>query len=96
VEKIEGYFPEYGLTPYEEVAFQKHQLGVAEKCDFCALRIARGELPACVATCPSYARHFGDLDDPDSEVSRLIAERHGHQLMPELGTNPSVYYLPVY
>lgn len=94
--ELKGYFPDHGLTPYEQVMYKKHQTGVAEKCDFCVARVVRGEEPPCVTTCPSAARHFGDLDDPRSEVSRLIAERHGYQLMPELGTNPSVYYLPVY
>jgi molybdopterin-containing oxidoreductase family iron-sulfur binding subunit len=93
IEKIEPYYPEFGFTPYEELMYQKHQTGVAEKCNFCAERVARGEEPACVGTCIAYARHFGDLDDPNSEVSKLIAERHGYQLLPELGTEPSVYYL---
>lgn len=91
--KIEGYFPEHGLVPYEEVMYKKHQTGVAEKCKFCWEKVEKGEKPACVETCVPGARHFGDLDDPNSEVSRLIAERHGFQLLPELGTNPSVYYL---
>jgi len=94
VKEVKGYYPEFGLTPYEQVMFQKHQAGVVEKCNLCLERVDKGEEPACVQTCPAYARHFGDLDDPNSEVSRLIAERHGYQLMPELGTNPSVYYLP--
>jgi molybdopterin-containing oxidoreductase family iron-sulfur binding subunit len=94
VEEIQGYFPEFGLTPYEQVMFQKHQVGVVEKCNLCVERVDRGEEPACVATCPAYARHFGDLDDPDSEVSKLIGERQGVQLLAELGTEPSVYYLP--
>ena len=93
VAAIRGYF-EQGLTPYEQVMFAKHQVGVEEKCNFCMDRIAKGQEPACVATCPAYARFFGDLDDPNSVVSKLIGERHGYQLLPELGTDPSVYYLP--
>jgi molybdopterin-containing oxidoreductase family iron-sulfur binding subunit len=47
----------------------------------------------CVNACPGIARKFGDLNDPTSEVSRLIATRQYKQLLPEEGTNPSVYYL---
>lgn len=94
VDKILGYFSEKGLTPYEQVMYAKHQVGVEEKCNFCQELVAKGGTPACVDVCPAYARHFGDLDDPNSEVSRLIAQRHGYQLLPEVGTNPSVYYLP--
>ncbi len=94
IDSIKGYYPGKGLTPYEQVAYAKHQVGVVEKCNFCMERVDKGEQPACVQTCPAYARFFGDLNDPKSEVSRLIAERHGYQLMPELGTNPSVYFLP--
>ncbi len=94
VDSIQGYWPGKGLSPYEQVAYAKHQVGVEEKCNMCVDRVALGQNPACVDTCPAYARFFGDLDNPNSEVSRLIAERHGYQLLPELGTNPSVYYLP--
>ncbi len=93
VPAITGYYPDRGLTPYEQVMYQKHQAGVVEKCTFCMHRVDQGLQPACVATCPAYARFFGDLDDPNSEVSRLIAQRHGQTLKPELGTQPSVYYL---
>lgn len=51
-------------------------------------------MPACVATCPANARHFGDLGDPDSEASRLSAARGGRELMPELGYRPVNRYLP--
>ena len=45
-------------------------------------------------TCPVGARHFGDLGDPDSDVSKLVAARGGIDLMPEQGTNPVNKYLP--
>jgi Fe-S-cluster-containing dehydrogenase component len=51
-------------------------------------------VPACVATCPTHARHFGDLGDPDSDVSKLVAGRGGYDLMPELGYLPVNKYLP--
>ncbi len=74
--------------------------GVMKKCTLCVDRIYNDNLPeedrvpACVRTCPSNARHFGDLGDPDSEVSQLVAERGGFDLMPELGTKPVNKYLP--
>lgn len=87
------YYPQ-GLTDYERVRMTRHTTGVVMKCNFCRERRAEGKLPACVANCPTVARIFGDLDDPNSEVSRLIKERGGFTLHPELGTKPSVYYLP--
>jgi len=94
LKEIKPYYPEFGFTPYEEVMYKKHQTGVVEKCNFCLERREKGEEPACVATCPALAHHFGDLDDPNSEVSRLITQKSGYQLLPEMGTEPSVYYLP--
>jgi len=88
------YFPGDGLTPFEETKYQAHPTGVVEKCDFCRHRLEQGLEPACVANCMTKARVFGDLDDPASEVSRLIRQEGGVQLNPELGTDPSVYYLP--
>ncbi|MDR7480885.1 MAG: 4Fe-4S dicluster domain-containing protein [Armatimonadota bacterium] len=67
--------------------------GVVEKCTFCVHRIERGLLPACVANCPALALHFGDLDDPSSTVSRLLAQRPHFQLLEDAGTEPRVYYL---
>ncbi len=92
-EKNRGYFGD-GLTPYEQQLYKEHKTGVVEKCNFCADRLDAGKQPACVATCIARARYFGDLDDPDSEVSRLIRQRHGFQLLRETGNNPAVYYLP--
>jgi sulfite dehydrogenase (quinone) subunit SoeB len=50
--------------------------------------------PACVKACPTSARLYGDIHDPDSEVSQAIRERGGYQLMPEWGTKPANHYLP--
>jgi Fe-S-cluster-containing dehydrogenase component len=50
--------------------------------------------PACVQACPSRARHFGDLGDPESDVSKLVAARNGVDLMPEFGYRPTNKYLP--
>jgi molybdopterin-containing oxidoreductase family iron-sulfur binding subunit len=87
------YFPQ-GMTPYEQARTARHQHDVVMKCNFCRDRVRAGKLPACVENCPTVARYFGDLNDPLSEVSRLIKERGGFTLHPELGTGPSVYYLP--
>ena len=74
--------------------------GVMRKCTLCVDRIYNetfdpaDRVPACVATCPVSARHFGDLGDPQSHVSRLVAERGGYDLLPELGYRPVNKYLP--
>ena len=70
-----------------------HPDGTADKCTFCMHRVETGDEPACVAVCPSRALHFGDLDDPKSEVARLIASRPHHTLLPEAGTGPRIFYL---
>jgi len=94
VSKITPYYGEKGYTDYEEAMEDKHQTGTVEKCNFCRDRVAAGLKPACVLTCTTRARIFGDLDDTESQVSKLIAERKGHQLQPQHGTEPSVFYLP--
>ncbi len=70
-----------------------HQKHVVEKCTLCYHRISRDEQPGCITACPVRARVFGDFDDPNSEVSKLIATRKYEQLLADKGTNPSVYYL---
>jgi molybdopterin-containing oxidoreductase family iron-sulfur binding subunit len=88
-----GYYPDKGLTAYENVAYATHQVGTVEKCNFCAPRVAAGQLPACVLTCPGQARFFGDLEDPNSEVSLLIMQHNAKPLNPEAGTQPNVFYI---
>ena len=73
---------------------------VMTKCTLCVDRIHDTRLPeadrkpACVKACPTNARLFGDIKDPDSEVSRAIRERGGYPLMPEWDTQPANHYLP--
>ena len=62
-------------------------------CPYTGVRSFNWEQPACVADCIGRARHFGDLDDPNSEVSKLLASREYTQLHAEFCTKPSVYYL---
>ena len=75
-------------------------VGIMKKCTLCIDRIYNENLdetdrvPACVSTCPAGARHFGDLGDPESQVSHLVADRDGYELMPEMGYQPSNRYLP--
>ena len=70
-----------------------HQKHTVEKCTFCWHRLAKGVQPACVEVCTARARYFGDLNDPESEVSKLIRDCEYMQLLPERDTHPSVYYL---
>ncbi len=79
-----------GRLVYMPVRFK----GVVEKCNFCVHYADKGLDPACVRACPGNARHVGELDDPDSEVSRMIRDKNGFTLLPEKGTRPNVYYLP--
>jgi Fe-S-cluster-containing dehydrogenase component len=75
-------------------------VGVMKKCTLCVDRIYNEHLPyedrvpACVAACPTGARHFGDLSDPASAISHLVNERGGVDLMPQLGYRPANKYLP--
>jgi tetrathionate reductase subunit B len=78
--------------PYD-MRFINEDTGSADKCDFCIHRVSQGLEPACVEACPSRARIFGDINDPESEVSKLIAENPVTVLRPEKGTEPNVYYI---
>ena len=74
--------------------------GVMKKCTLCIDRIYNENMdevdrvPACVSTCPASARHFGDFADANSNVSKLVVERLGYDLMPEMGYKPTNKYLP--
>ena len=84
----------YGAREFSE------ERGVMQKCTLCVDRIYNETFeeydrqPACVMACPTRARHFGDLGDADSKVSKLVAERGGYDLMPETGYKPVNKYLP--
>ncbi|MCA9187647.1 MAG: hypothetical protein KDA99_18590, partial [Planctomycetales bacterium] len=67
--------------------------GTADKCTWCYHRVMRDEQPACVEACPTGARIFGRLDDPDSEISKQIAKLPTQVLKKHLGTRPLTYYL---
>lgn len=69
------------------------QAGVMEKCTFCVHRVTKGMQPACAEVCPTSAITFGDLDDPESEVSKLLAENEAFRLQEEFGTSPKVFYI---
>lgn len=70
-----------------------HPEGYADKCTFCIHRVEQGLNPACVSVCPTHCMYFGDLDDPNSEVSKLLKSRKSIALIPEAGTKPQIFYL---
>jgi Fe-S-cluster-containing dehydrogenase component len=97
---------EMHLNPDPEVA--PRPTGVVEKCTFCIQRLHKAQetaaaegrpfvatdfVPACVQTCTGHARYFGDLDDPNSLVTKLAHSSRAYRLLEELGTQPKVYYL---
>jgi molybdopterin-containing oxidoreductase family iron-sulfur binding subunit len=103
----EGYFPGQGLTEHEKIGRElyPHQEGIVQKCIFCKERVDSGleqglvpgvdreASPACMIICPTKAIQFGDLDDPYSDINRLIKERKGVGFHEEFDTQPSIYYL---
>ena len=66
--------------------------GVMEKCTLCKERTDDGDAPMCVVCCPTKARVFGDLDDPNSEISQLKREKNVRILLEEKGIQPQVFY----
>jgi molybdopterin-containing oxidoreductase family iron-sulfur binding subunit len=87
------YSPDYAGMP--------SQKGTVDKCDFCPHMIDKGELPHCVSACPNGVFFFGDAyedtvtnGDETFRLSKLLKDKAGYRLMENLGTEPSVYYLP--
>jgi Fe-S-cluster-containing dehydrogenase component len=85
----------------ENPEYPTRAIGVVEKCQFCAERLAKGQMPACVDAAQKICKEkgkapalvFGDLDDPDSEVRKILRSHYSIRRKPELGTQPNVYYI---
>jgi len=78
--------------PYE-VRYLDPEKKIISKCFFCYHRLDAGLLPACVEACPTGARIIGNINDPKSEVSRVLARQSTQVLLPEYGTGPRVFYV---
>lgn len=78
--------------PYDARYFDPEK-EVANKCTMCVHRLDQGQEPACVSTCIGGARVFGDFNDPNSEVSRLLQNHRAQVQLPQLGTEPNIYYI---
>jgi len=85
--------PCIAACPFEKEAYETHPQGVVEKCDLCYHRITRDLLPACVQTCPTQAIVFGDLEERESNLARLVSGGDAEPLKSELKADPSVFYL---
>lgn len=79
--------------PFDAMLYSRENDKI-EKCDLCVHRIDQGLKPFCVICCEGQAMHFGDLNDPTSRVSRVIATRETFQLNLDAETGPSIYYCP--
>ena len=80
--------------PYEANTFNR-EMRIMDKCDVCAERRKNGEAPACVSSCPGRALHVGDINDPESEVSRLLRDAGEENVysLRDFGNGPSVKYI---
>lgn len=78
--------------PYE-VRYLHPIKKIVEKCNWCDHRVLKGLPPACVEACPTGARIFGDMNDPDSEIFQLLHTHPVQVVKPEIGTKPHVFYI---
>jgi len=93
VSEIQSYYGNSNSNLFEQVGYAQRKVGTVAKCEFCVTRVDQGYQPACVQTCPLGARMFGDLEDPNSEISQLISSSNAVQLLSQRKTDPSVYYV---
>ncbi len=80
------------VCPYD-ARYVNPRVNIVEKCYWCDHRVDQGLKPACVRSCPTQARIFGDLNDPGSEIGRLLASSPAQVIKPEMGTYPKVFYV---
>ena len=91
-EKAVGQRQIVDACPYGAI-FWNEEKQLPQKCNFCVQRLEDGAIPRCVQACPSKAMIFGDLDDPESEVSKLVGSGKADVFRPEDNTKPRVYYI---
>jgi Fe-S-cluster-containing dehydrogenase component len=84
----------YSREYMREVLHFDAETNLVGKCTLCSHRIDQGLEPFCAVCCETEAMHFGDLSDPESEISKLVAARNACVLLPDVGTGPAVYYCP--
>ncbi len=78
--------------PYDARYFHEGS-GTVHKCTLCNHRVDKGDVPACVETCPSKVRVFGDLEDPTSRIHELLSTRRHRVKEPQTGNGPHLFYL---
>ena len=86
--------PRVAIKPeFENKEYPTRTKGVVEKCTFCTEQLQIGKMPACVEASPKGGLMFGDLEDPSSEVRKIVTNKYTIRRKPDLGTGPAIYYL---
>ncbi|MFT7004129.1 MAG: molybdopterin-containing oxidoreductase family iron-sulfur binding subunit [Sulfurimonas sp.] len=89
-----SYWETGGKMPFEKYNQTKHVKGTVSKCVMCNDRVDEGLLPECVQACITESRIFGNLDDPQSKITREITRLNAKPMKEELGTKPSLFFVP--